>query len=78
MNMANSTLPDECTFWLRPGEQCGRAPIQGDYVDVDDVTGEKLITSNCARHDGPAARREAMARGITRRDRRPALEAVSA
>lgn len=69
-------LPDYCTFYMDPTRQCGRGPISADYIAHDAVKGDQHVSSLCAMHDGPAARRAAMAKNIERRSRKPELELV--
>jgi hypothetical protein len=66
-------LPDTCTYLMEPGLPCGRMPVQADYVEHNDLTGERHVASLCEWHDRAAARRFAMARGYDRRSRNPYL-----
>lgn len=70
------SLSTVCTYWQTEAEQCQRAPVSADYFEIDPIRGEKYIASLCARHDNPAARRFALARGYERRDRKPTLSIV--
>ena len=65
-------LGDQCQYWMTPTFQCGRVPVVVDYVEVDAVKGERLISSNCFTHDQAEARRYAMAKGWERRSRKVA------
>lgn len=62
-------LSANCLFWLTEGEQCFKTPVVADYFVIDELKGERLVTSNCSQHDKAGARREAEARGYVRRER---------
>lgn len=74
-------LPEYCGYTLvsRDHEQvvCYRGPVAADFFTSDDLHGERHVISLCALHDSPAARRYAMAKGITRRSRKADLEVVA-